>query len=179
MAAGAARGGRMRASHADREQVIDVLKAAFVQARLTRDDFDARVGQALASRTYAELAAVTASIPAGATGAQRPCRPVQTRARSLVNPDLKRDVRVIVTAYPIVAVSWLALVLIGGDNIAGFSLGLLAFISTVVALHSSVRGALVLVESRLPKRFRWQPPPPPAPGEWLLSVRTARPDHAW
>jgi hypothetical protein len=61
MAAGA--GGRMRASHADREQVIDVLKVAFVQGRLAKDGFDQRVGQALASRTVAELAALTADVP--------------------------------------------------------------------------------------------------------------------
>jgi hypothetical protein len=42
-------GGRLRASHADREHVIDALKAAFVQSRLTRDEFDARVGRALTS----------------------------------------------------------------------------------------------------------------------------------
>jgi len=30
--------GRLRASDADREQVIDVLKAAFVQGRLTKDE---------------------------------------------------------------------------------------------------------------------------------------------
>jgi hypothetical protein len=53
----------MRASHADREQVIEVLKDAFVHGRLNRDQLDARAGQALAARTYAELAAVTADIP--------------------------------------------------------------------------------------------------------------------
>ena len=58
-----------RASSADRDRVIDLLKAAFVQGRLDRDEFDARIGQALASRTYRELAAVTADIPAGLTGA--------------------------------------------------------------------------------------------------------------
>ena len=56
--------GRLRASHSDREQVIELLKAAFVEDRLDKDEFDARVGQAFASRTYAELAAVTADIPA-------------------------------------------------------------------------------------------------------------------
>jgi len=177
MAAGAAGGGRLRASDADREQVIDVLKAAFVQARLAKDDFDARLGQALASRTYAELAVVTAGIPAGPAGAQPPCHPVRPRARPPVNPDLKHDVRVIVTACPTAAVSWLALMLVGGDNLAGFALGLLAFIATAVAVHSSVHGALVLVDSRLPERFRWQPPPPPAPGEWLLSAETGNRDH--
>jgi Domain of unknown function (DUF1707) len=64
--------GHLRASHADREQMIDVLKAAFVQGRLTMDEFDARVGQAFTARTYAELATVTADIPAGTAGAQLP-----------------------------------------------------------------------------------------------------------
>ncbi len=63
-AVAAAGHGRLRASHADREQVIDILKAAFVQGRVTKDEFDARVGQAFGSRTYTELAAVTADIPA-------------------------------------------------------------------------------------------------------------------
>ena len=62
--------GRARASHADRDQVVEVLKAAFVQGRLTKDEFDARVGQTFASRTYAELAVITADIPAGLAAAE-------------------------------------------------------------------------------------------------------------
>ena len=56
--------GRLRASDADREQVIETLKAAFVQGWLTRDQLGARAGQALRSRTYADLAAATDGIPA-------------------------------------------------------------------------------------------------------------------
>ena len=56
--------GDMRASHADRERVIDTVKAAFARGQLTAGELDARVGQALTARTYAELAAVTLSIPA-------------------------------------------------------------------------------------------------------------------
>src|SRR5215472_15150512 len=59
----AASGGRMRAGHADRDQAIETLKNAFVQGRLTRDELDARTGQALAARTYADLAVLTADIP--------------------------------------------------------------------------------------------------------------------
>ena len=70
MAAAAAGRGRLRASHADREHVLDVLKAAFVQGQLTKDEFDIRAGQALTSRTYAELAPLTADIPAGLSGVQ-------------------------------------------------------------------------------------------------------------
>jgi hypothetical protein len=72
MATGVAGHGQMRASHADRDQVIDVLKAAFVQGRLAKDEFDLRVGQALVSRTGAELAALTADMPAGLTAARPP-----------------------------------------------------------------------------------------------------------
>ncbi len=64
--------GRLRASHADREQVVDVLKTAFVQGRLDLDEFDLRVGQALTSRTYADLAALTADIPARLARARPP-----------------------------------------------------------------------------------------------------------
>jgi Domain of unknown function (DUF1707) len=46
---------------AGREQVIAALKAAYVQGRLTKEEFDLRVGQALA--IYAELDALTADIP--------------------------------------------------------------------------------------------------------------------
>src|SRR5690348_8637793 len=64
-AARAAAHGHFRASHADRERTIDTLKAAFIQGRLTKDELELRVGQTLASRTYAELAALTGDIPAG------------------------------------------------------------------------------------------------------------------
>lgn len=60
----------LRASHADREQVIDRLKVAFVQGRLGKDEFDVRVGHVLASRTYADLAVLTADILTEPTGAQ-------------------------------------------------------------------------------------------------------------
>jgi putative transcriptional regulator len=52
--------GGLRASDADREQAVEMLKAAFVQDWLAKAEFEARVGRALASRTYGELAAVTA-----------------------------------------------------------------------------------------------------------------------
>ncbi len=61
--------GHLRASHADREQAIGTLKAAFVQGRLTKGELDVRIDQVYASRTYAELAEVTADIPAELTGA--------------------------------------------------------------------------------------------------------------
>ena len=88
MAAGAAGRGHMRASDADREQVLDILKAAFVQGRLIKDELDIRAGQTLASRTYAELAAVTADIPVAPIEPpplRQALRPVRTDPRKPVN----------------------------------------------------------------------------------------------
>jgi hypothetical protein len=73
--------GQMRASHADREHVIDTLKAAFVQGRLTKDELDQRVGQAFASKTYAELAVLSADLPAGS--ARSPSQPTRVQGPSL------------------------------------------------------------------------------------------------
>ena len=78
IASGAGGHGHVRVSHADREQVIDALKVAFGQGRLTNDELDARAGLALVARTHAELAAVTADIPAGPDLAQPP-RPARAQ----------------------------------------------------------------------------------------------------
>ena len=81
IAAGAADHGRLRASHADREQVIELLKTAFVQGRLTQDEFGARVGRVFASRTYAELADLTADLPVEETEARAPFEHARARPR--------------------------------------------------------------------------------------------------
>jgi hypothetical protein len=72
--------GHLRASHADRDRVIGVLKAAFVQGRLGKDELNARVGQALTARTYADLATLTADLPAGLAATEPPCQPSRARA---------------------------------------------------------------------------------------------------
>ena len=80
IAAGTGGQGRLRASHADREQVIEVLKAAFVQGRLDRDELDVRVGRAPASRTYADLTALTADITPARLTRARPLGPARKSA---------------------------------------------------------------------------------------------------
>jgi Domain of unknown function (DUF1707) len=73
--------GHLRAAHADREHVIDLLKAAFVQDRLTKDELDSRTGRALIARTYAELAALTADIPVAPPAARPPHHPARPQNR--------------------------------------------------------------------------------------------------
>ena len=54
---------RIRASDADRDRVLDTLGTAFVEGRLTEEEFHARAAWALTSRTYGDLAAATVSVP--------------------------------------------------------------------------------------------------------------------
>jgi hypothetical protein len=78
----AAGGGHLRASDADREQAIDALKAAFVQGLLSKSELARRAGQAMESRTYAELAGATAGIAAGRAATlppRQPASPVRAR----------------------------------------------------------------------------------------------------
>jgi Domain of unknown function (DUF1707) len=87
-AADATAGGYLRASHVDREHVIDMLKAAFVQGMLTKAELDARVGQAFASRTHGDLAAITADLPAGLTETPPPRKPAPAQAAPPVSKPL-------------------------------------------------------------------------------------------
>src|SRR5215472_12427202 len=103
IAAGSGGRGHLRASHADREQVIGTLKAAFVQGRLVKDEFDLRVGEALALRTYAELAALTADLPAGPAGAASSPRAARAQDRRPVGNVARAGICVVMAvAAPVV-----------------------------------------------------------------------------
>ena len=70
----------MRAASADRERAVDVLKAGFTEGRLTQDEYNDRMGRAYAARTYGELMALTADLPAGAMPAVWPVQVYQPPA---------------------------------------------------------------------------------------------------
>jgi hypothetical protein len=57
-------GEELRASHADRDQVVELLRVAAGDGRLSAEELDDRLERALTARTYAELAALTADLPA-------------------------------------------------------------------------------------------------------------------
>ncbi|MFE4369924.1 DUF1707 domain-containing protein [Streptomyces sp. NPDC056835] len=61
----------LRASHADRDQVVDVLRIAAGDGRLTSDELDERLEAALSARTVSELTALTVDLPpvSASTGA--------------------------------------------------------------------------------------------------------------
>jgi hypothetical protein len=144
--------GRLRASDADREEVIDTLKAAFVQGRLAKDELDERVGQAFASRTYAELAAVTADIPAGPVGAQ----PLREHARPQARPSAAKVA--ISCACTIIAAELFLLLVVFAFPIYGTVD--LAVLANLVGLP--LAGGLMLDTWRA-SHSRRQLPPRPAP----------------
>ncbi|MFE7173291.1 DUF1707 domain-containing protein [Streptomyces sp. NPDC057616] len=59
----------LRASHEDRDRVVDVLRVAAGDGRLTAEELDERVEAALTARTMGELAALTTDLPVGAAAA--------------------------------------------------------------------------------------------------------------
>jgi hypothetical protein len=54
----------LRASHEDRDRVVDALRIAGGDGRLTAGELDTRLETALSARTLGELAALTADLPA-------------------------------------------------------------------------------------------------------------------
>ncbi|WP_228390129.1 DUF1707 and DUF4190 domain-containing protein [Streptomyces smaragdinus] len=55
----------MRASDADRERAVDVLRAGFAEGRLTKTEYDDRVGRAYEAQTYADLHRLVGDLPQG------------------------------------------------------------------------------------------------------------------
>jgi hypothetical protein len=74
----------LRAAHEDRDRVVEVLRVAAGDGRLSAAELDERVEAALTARTYRELAQLTADLPAaGSPGAS------VAQAKDLVRIDCK------------------------------------------------------------------------------------------
>jgi len=138
MAAAAAGHASLRASRADRERVVDLLKAAFVQGRLSKDELEARVGQVFASRTYAELSAVTADIPVGLVMAQ-PSAPAPAQARPLVPTNTAVTGAACVA---LVANVGLVAAYLSGSGLALVLLGVFVFIVMIVTIGAMIAASL-------------------------------------
>jgi Domain of unknown function (DUF1707) len=168
-AAGAGDRGHLRASHADREQVIGILKAAFVQGMLTKDEFDLRVGHTFAARTYAELAALTADIPAGLAAAAPTRSPAPARRHPLARAAAGSGGCLGIAAAAIWAAS-LAASGPPGPNPNGawpFPLLVVALFAVLTALGFFGFGVAASLEQRRP---RGQLPPRPGPDGHALDA---------
>jgi hypothetical protein len=158
---------RLRAGHADRERAIEALKTAFVDGRLTKDELAARTGRALAARTYADLAALTADLPAAAGAA--PAVPAGSPAPVIRRP-MARAAAISGTCVAVaVAAMRLAFYFDPESGPPGPSpyqslakwFVLLAFIAVITALLALGLGVATSIGQR---RSRRQLPPRPGPG---------------
>ncbi len=85
----------LRASHADRDQVVELLRIAAGDGRLTAEELDQRLDVALTARTFGELAALTTDLPAvagSAAAAQLP-RPKEVARIDIASGSTKRNGR--------------------------------------------------------------------------------------
>jgi hypothetical protein len=161
--------GRLRTSHVDREQAVDVLKAAFVRGRLTKDEFDRRVGRVLASRTYADLGALTADIPDEVISARPSAGPAREPGRVL---SFKTAARVgAVGAGPSMASA--AVVLAQSSGVPAV-IGVLA-VGLTGLIVAALLTALLIVLSWVVRRSQQGPAEgPPSGPAGLASRRPAR-----
>jgi len=157
--------GHLRASHADREQVIDTLKAAFVQGRLTKDDFDARIGQAFASRIYAELAAVTADLPARLAAVQ----PLRTPVRALSRAEMAAAWAI----YGIVLTVILTIAVVPGPT----TIGVIAITAAVIYAAFWLLGGILMVVSRRGRGLNLYPGQLPPVGMLVRPLRDRAEAH--
>ena len=77
------------AGSADRERTVGVLRAAFTEGRLNQDELDDRVARAYAARTYGDLWALIADVPAGPL--PYPCGLPYQQATPAVLPSAEPD----------------------------------------------------------------------------------------
>ncbi|HLI38079.1 MAG TPA: DUF1707 domain-containing protein [Streptosporangiaceae bacterium] len=79
--------GGIRASDRDRESAAEVLREAYAAGRLDLEEFDERASAAYAARTWGELRALTADLPAGPDlGADLPVRVHQPLEQGQADP---------------------------------------------------------------------------------------------
>jgi hypothetical protein len=134
----AGRQARLRASAADREQAIEVLKVAYVQDRITKDELDHRIGQALAARTYADLGVLTSDIPGGVIRA-RPAEPASRSDASKRQVIWRASTAIASTGFVVFEAAAVAhhlnpvVGVIAGLVAGGFAAGLLAVLLALVA----------------------------------------------
>jgi len=108
-----ARNESLRASDADREQIVDRLRNAAAEGRIAAHELEHRVGTALSARTYRELDATVADLPA-----------LRSQPRFAAISSLRAHPILLVAAIPIVLV---AVVLVAAITIASLAIGATLF----------------------------------------------------
>ena len=77
----------LRASHEDRDRVVELLRVSAGDGRLTADELDERLELAMTARTYGELAKLVADLPADGSVVGAPAVGAPPRAKEVVRLD--------------------------------------------------------------------------------------------
>jgi hypothetical protein len=139
----------LRASDADRERLVEVLKTGFAEGRLSQDEYNLRMERAYLARTYGELGALVSDLPAHGYPVQQPVKANSLAVASLVCGIL--EIFFGFTAIPAVILGHKALRQIRqtgepgrGMAKAGLILGWTAIGLFVVLIALGVLGAMVV-----------------------------------
>lgn len=92
----------LRAADADRSRVADALQRHYLEGRLTSEEFDERLGQALAARTHGELDALLRDLPSAPEPTTRP----QRLPRRGTKPNLRAQVHRYVMVMALLVLIW-------------------------------------------------------------------------
>jgi len=84
---------RMRASNADREQVVERLRIALNEGRLNLTEFDERTAAAYAAQTYAELKPLLTDLPPPAPAGRSQLTPTPLLADPVAEKKARRRER--------------------------------------------------------------------------------------
>ncbi len=82
----------IRASDKERDSVVEVLRDAYADGRITLEEFDERTSAAYASKTWGDLRELTSDLPVEPVlGAGLPQRPAQPRPVAQIVPTVPRQ----------------------------------------------------------------------------------------
>jgi hypothetical protein len=81
----------LRASHEDRDRVVDVLRVAAGDGRLSAEELDQRVELALTARTYGELTALVGDLPNAQPGVATAPKPKDVLRIDRFGANARRD----------------------------------------------------------------------------------------
>jgi Domain of unknown function (DUF1707) len=109
---------QLKASDADRDAVVSALSEHYQAGRLTTEELEDRTGQALAARTYGDLAALTADLPGPVPSAgPGPVSPAPAPGGGL---RVRGALAIAVAVVAVIAVADLAFSFGTGHHSAGF-----------------------------------------------------------
>jgi hypothetical protein len=129
--------GKMRAADADRDRVVEVLSMAYSEGRLTKDEYDGRLENALSARTYADLDQLVTDLPVARATAVTPVAGTSGLAIASLACGLVQLVFGPLTAIPAIVFGHVALHQIKrtGEQGAGLALaGLILGWATVILI---------------------------------------------